>query len=467
MAAPVTLPPDLSASFRDPSGSLVVSRDAAYRTVYADAAPAARDFLASSLSAALVAEGSLVATEILESHGSAGDLLLRHERVAFISYPWEWPPALWYAAATLTLDLSERLLAEGWLLKDATPLNVLFRGSRPVFVDVLSVQPLDPEKPLWYAYAQFVRTFILPLLANLHLGWPLAGTLTERDGYQPEEIAEALPLAARLRPSVLTTVTLPTLLGKHSASAAAPRPPSGSRDPEFAAFVIGRSLRQLRRRLQALKPRAGDSAWAGYTTHLAHYSDDAHTSKLAFVTEALAAIKPRRVLDVGCNTGVYSNLAADAGAGVVSIDKDLAALSRLATASAASGRDILPLRVDLARPTPATGWENRETASFLDRALGAFDTVLALAIIHHLLLSEQIPMPKIAGLFSQLTTGHLVIEWVPPTDPKFRELLRGRDEIYRSVDEEAFRSAFAVFFHVVAERTLDNGRILLHLRKRP
>jgi SAM-dependent methyltransferase len=173
-----------------------------------------------------------------------------------------------------------------------------------------------------------------------------------------------------------------------------------------------------------------------------------------------------RVLDVGCNTGVYSNLAADAGAEVVSIDTDVQAVDRLCASVMQSAKNILPLCVDLAYPTPATGWENRECASFLSRCAGHFDTVMMLAVLHHLLLHNQVPMDRIAGLCSSLTTRHLILEWVPPADPKFRELLRGRDAIYAHITEDAFRAAFAEHFTTIDELTLANGRLMLHLQKR-
>jgi SAM-dependent methyltransferase len=173
-----------------------------------------------------------------------------------------------------------------------------------------------------------------------------------------------------------------------------------------------------------------------------------------------------RVLDVGCNTGVYSNLAAEAGAEVVSIDTDLQAVDRLCASLKGTGKNILPLCVDLAHPTPAAGWENREYASFLSRCAGHFDTVMMLAVLHHLLLRNQIPMDRIAALCGSLTTNRLILEWVPPTDPKFQELLRGRDAIYAHITEAAFRDAFSVYFTTIDELVLANGRTMLHLQRK-
>jgi SAM-dependent methyltransferase len=222
----------------------------------------------------------------------------------------------------------------------------------------------------------------------------------------------------------------------------------------------------LQSQMRKVMPARRSSTWSNYVETATHYSDEDHARKRSFVGKALVNARPDRVLDVGCNTGVYSNLAANAGAEVVSIDTDVEAVDRLCTSLKGSGKDILPLCVDLARPTPAAGWENRENASFLSRCEGYFDTVMMLAVLHHLLLRNQIPMDRIAALCGSLTTRNLILEWVPPSDPKFRELLRGRETIYEHITEAAFREAFAHHFVVCDELTLANGRTMLHLQKR-
>ena len=264
----------------------------------------------------------------------------------------------------------------------------------------------------------------------------------------------------------LSLVTLPSLLAKNKSLQA---DGIGSRpvdDPELAKHILLKTLKSLLSQMRAVTPAHHSSIWSNYAETATHYSEEDHARKGAFVAHALETARPARVLDVGCNTGVYSRLAADAGAEVVSIDTDLQAVDRLCASLKGSGKNILPLCVDLAHPTPATGWENREYSSFLNRSAGHFDTVMMLAVLHHLLLRSQIPLDRIASLASGLTTRHLILEWVSPTDPKFRELLRGRDSIYSHITESAFREAFAEYFTAVDELTLSNGRLMLHLEKK-
>jgi 2-polyprenyl-3-methyl-5-hydroxy-6-metoxy-1,4-benzoquinol methylase len=452
-------------TFRDPAGRVELRPDGAYRSIHAPFDAEILAFLALPFAAELVTDGRLVASEIVSPATDTDTLVLRHPRISFQSYPWEWAPALWLAAAELTLNLCGDLIERGWLLKDATPLNVLFQGTQPIFVDVLSIQRLDPHQPIWLAYGQFVRTFLLPMLAHSRLGWPLQIALTRRDGYEPEEVYTALSWPARLRQPSLSAVTLPALLANNKTLQSSSLAAHSFKDPEVAKQVILKTLKSLLSQMQRVTPSHRSSTWSNYAETATHYRDEDHSLKRSFVTAALAKAKPVRVLDVGCNTGVYSRLAADAGAEVVSIDTDMQAIDRLATSLKSSGKNILPLCIDLAHPTPATGWENGENASFLTRCAGHFDTVMMLAVLHHLLLRSQIPMNRIAALCSTLTTADLILEWVPPTDPKFHELVRGREVIYAHITESSFREAFGEHFTTIDELTLGNGRTMLHLRR--
>jgi SAM-dependent methyltransferase len=466
-------------TFRDPAGSIEIRPDGAFRHVNPAYASEILAFLSLPIATRLVASGQLISTEVLTPFAAEATkqkdsqtLLLQHPRVSFVSYPWEWAPALWLSAAELTLNLCSDLLKDGWILKDATPLNVLFQGVQPVFVDVLSIERADLKQPIWLAYGQFIRTFLLPMLAHARLGWPLQVALTRRDGFEPEEIYAALSWTQRLRQPALSSVTLPMLLSRRTTEAAAAEPGTApvSRtmsDPEIARQVLLRTLSGLRSGMRRVTPSHRDSTWSNYVNTAKHYTSEDHAEKRAFVSAALATAQPSRVLDVGCNTGVYSLLAADAGAEVVSIDTDLQAVDRLSTTLKGSGKNILPLCVDLARPTPSAGWENRENASFLSRATGHFDTVMMLAVLHHLLLQSQIPLAHIAELCNKLTTRNLILEWVPPQDSKFKQLLRGRGDLYTHLTETAFRQAFATHFTILREVTLSNHRILFHFTKRP
>jgi SAM-dependent methyltransferase len=453
-------------TFRDPAGSVRIVGDRVLRVVRTEFAQPALQFLQSPTAQEWVAQGSLIETRFLSQQG--GTSTLEHPRVFFPSYPWEWIPSAWIAAADLTLDLCEGLLDKGLILKDATPLNILFRGPHPVFVDVLSIDQRDPESPLWLAYGQFVRTFLLPLAAYQALGWPLTAAIQKRDGYEPADLAPHLSRWQRWREPFRSLVTLPLMLetsGKKSAQNTKVK-----QNPAVALSVVRRNLTGLRKHLRhiehTLSSRHHASRWSGYSQSADHYAAQDQMQKRRFVRDALAAAVPRTVLDLGANSGVYSRLAAEAHAEVVAWDTDLPATQQNWREARQHNLNIATLIANPARPTPAVGWRNAESLALLDRSRSRFDCVMMLGLIHHLLLSEQIPLPEIIALLRELTTSWAIVEWIPARDPRFVDLLRGREALYAHLDETAFTQTASNHFTVVLREELLNGRVLFLLQAR-
>jgi SAM-dependent methyltransferase len=452
-----------------------LTQECALRRVRGAAAAEAKRFLDSALRAQLEASGDLVVSEIVPSEIAEppvsgvpacgeGGFWLKHPRIDPISYPWEWTPAQWRAAAELTLGIAGNAIDAGWTLKDATPLNVVFRGARPVFVDVLSFEPRNQHSTVWLAYGQFVRTFLLPLVAAKYLNWPLQATLFWRDGYEPTTLARALPLRHRLNPNLFDVVTLAAMLeGKGKGGA---RRPEAKTDPELARHILHKRLVRLKKQIGHAAGDENASEWSRYNQSASHYQPADVEAKQAFVREVLERLRPASVLDIGANTGTYSLMAAEVGAKVVALDNDTAALEVLFRAAAGANKSVTAMVANIARPTPAAGWRNREQLSLLERLSGKFDLVLMLAVIHHLILREQAPLTHIAGLAAELTTRWLVVEWVPPSDPMYQEWLRGRDELYGKLAEADLVHALDPFFTQIDRTELGNGRVLLVFERR-
>jgi SAM-dependent methyltransferase len=474
----------LELTFRDPAGQLRLTATHALRRIHPSAEDAVHDFLASPLRVALERSGDLIASSVAAPSRHAcirgGELWLEHPRVDPISYPWEWTAAQWRAAAELTLRVAAQAIDAGWTLKDATPLNVLFAGGRPVLVDVLSLERRDPHSSVWLAYGQFVRTFLLPLVAAKHLKWPLQATLFWRDGYEPTAIARALPLRQLLHPRLLDVVTMASMFEASSGSRSGTgdgkggkqnkaRRLSSARDPELAHHILRKRIARLEKQIAYAAPGQSRSQWSEYTQSASHYGAADVEAKQQFVRGVLDRYLPARVLDIGANTGSYSMIAAEAGAQVVALDNDEAAIDALWRTAAERGLPITALVANIARPTPAAGWRNREHLSLLDRLAdrpggqldGGFDLVLMLAVIHHLILREQVPLPLIGELCASLTRRWLVVEWVPPSDPMYQEWLRGRDDLYGHLSETDLMRALAPFFHMRQHAVLGNQRVLL------
>lgn len=480
------------ASFRDPAGRLLAVEDRIFRVVRRDALADLQAFLASKTYKKFQARGALVQTTFLDEAASRdlfakpeitrllGDgedcVVVEHERVAFASFPYEWSPQMLYNAAELTLDFMASLVTEGLGLKDATPYNVLFRGAQPVFVDLLSFERRAADDSLWAACAQFERLFLLPLLVNKHFGVALDQLLmTRRDGLEPEEVYKLCGFWQRLSPAFLTKVSIPTWLGRrHQAKGAKGEDDAGIyqrqalANPDKARFILESLLGRLRRALERARPRrAARSTWSDYLDANNNYTQAHFQAKETFVEQAMREMQPARLLDVGCNTGHFSRLAARGGASVVAIDYDPVVVGETWKQARQEKLDILPLAVNLTRPTPATGWRNQECAAFLERARGRFDAVLMLAVIHHMLVTERVPLAEILELAAELTRDALIVEFIAPDDSMFRRLTRGRERLHQDLTAESFEAVCRRHFTIARVQHLENtSRWLYLLRKK-
>ena len=370
-----------------------------------------------------------------------------------------------HAAAALTIELALTALDDGFGLKDATPYNVLFRGSEPVFVDVLSFEPRDPLDSAWLAYAQFARTFLLPLLASRYLELPLGSIFAgQREGLEPEAVYRWAGLRRRFTPTFLSLVSIPKWLSGREHCSTYSAKPSGS--PEQARYVLTGLLRSCQRHLKGVAPGRRNSAWSSYLDQKAIYHAGQFAQKIAFVREAISIARPGDVLDVGANEGHFSFLAAREGASVVAIDSDPAVAGAIWREASKSRLDVLPLVVDLTRPTPAIGWRNRECAGFLDRARGRFDMVMMLAVLHHMLVTERIPLEEIFEVAHEMTREYVLIEFVAPEDPMFRRIARGRDRLYSHLTRDRFEAAALRRFELVKSARIDGLDRWLYLYRR-
>ena len=474
------------ASFRDPGGFLIRKDGRLFRVIYKPFVPHAQRFLESKTARKFTETGRFIPTRTLDpaqfepfwqqsvrQHNSENTelgLLVEHEQVAFPSFPYEWPPEMLHSAGQLTIDLALALLEEGLGLKDATPYNVLFRGPNGVFIDLLSVEQRDPRDVTWLPFAQFERSILLPLLAYQKFHMPLDQIfLTHRDGLEPGELYYWASTLQKLTPPMLTLCSIPTWLrGRAEATGTALYREKHLSDPAKAKFILQSLLKGLRAKLEKLKPRKGKgSHWADYMASSPSYKPEEFAVKEKFVRESLAQFPSRTALDIGCNNGHYSAIAARAGASVVSIDSDPDLMGELWRTAKAQQLDILPLIVNISRPTPAVGWRNQENPSFLERATGAFDIVFMLAVIHHIMVTDGVPLLSILEMASELTRGVMVIEFVGSNDPMFRRIVHGRENLYEGLNTEMFEACCQPYFQIVRSiRVGESDRWLYLLKKR-
>jgi SAM-dependent methyltransferase len=474
----------ISASLRDPAGRLFRYQGRILRLVNTAAAESLKEALDIPAARQWLEEGHLAATRFLDEQecrtllsdpeiaalaASVPDpVLLEHGAIEFPTFPYEWIPEMLLDAASLTLRIAGGLLPHNVTLKDATPYNILFEGTRPVFVDVPSLEPRDPRDPTWLAYAQFVRTFLLPLFVQHRFGLNPAQIFLGRwDGWDPEEVYRMAGWGTRLSRPCLSLATIPHWLARgHDPGETTVYAGRRTGNPEKAAYIMESLLSGLGGQLAQCWPDVPrKSDWSTYTetTHDAGY----YELRGRLIKEAFDRYPASRVLDIGCNTGRYSLQAARRGARVVALDLDLAALGHLWTQARSQSLPVAVCYANIARPSPATGWRNGECPSLLERLSGRFDAVFMLAVLHHLLVTERIPLPEVASLAAELTRDLLIIEFVAPHDDLFRTLTRGRGPLHEQLTRESFELAFGRYFESVqCDEVMPGRRWLYTLRKR-
>ena len=426
-------------SFRDPDSRVLVSDEGVFR-VLSETGRADWEALASSeLFERATAEGSLIGTRV--ANGDAGALasaesvmdvlaeppaaVLRHDRIPFVSYPYEWTFGMLRDAALLELDLLLAGLDEGLILKDATPYNVQFEGAAPVFIDIGSFERLREGEP-WAGYRQFCVQALYPLMVQAHRDIAFQPLLRGRlEGIPPAEAARMLPGRHRLHRGVLTHVVLHARLERRYERSAGDQVRGELRKARFGTELIRANARKLRKLVSRLEWKPGASAWASYRANTS-YSDDDARRKSEFVREAVGRVAPALTWDLGANDGAHSRIAAEAGSYVLALDSDHATVEALYRSLRESGEArILPMVADLADPSPGLGWRGRERRPLTER--GRPDLVLCLALVHHLSIAANVPLAEVVGWLASLGAP-VVVEFPAREDPMVRRLLAAKRE---------------------------------------
>lgn len=384
--------------------------------------------------------------------------IIQPERVQFISYPYEWSFNQLKDAALATLSIQRRALKVGMSLKDASAYNIQFVRGKATLIDTLSFEIYKEGQP-WVAYRQFCQHFLAPLalmaLRDVRLNQLLRVYI---DGVPLDLASGLLPSKTRLNFGLLTHIHL---------HAGAQKRYSGADVKSRAATMSKQAMTGLIDSLDStvrnLEWRPGGTEWGNYY-EITNYSDAAFEHKKQLVRNWSARIKPALVWDLGANQGVFSRVAAENGAFVVSSDIDPTAVEQnYRQAKTEKMENILPLLLDLTNPSPSIGWANEERDSFGGR--GPADMLLALALIHHLAISNNVPLLQIADFFAGLGTW-LVIEFVPKADSQVQKLLVSREDIFPNYTPEGFEAAFQQRFRIAEAINVRESERTLYLMER-
>ena len=458
-----------AASFRDPSGFVFTQNDQVYRQVNQSYYSNYDALMQTGLYTQLTRQELLIRHQevrpprLLPGSGIQHYRVLQPEKVPFISYPYEWCFSQLKDAALLTLRIQKTSLSFAMSLKDATSFNIQFLRGKPIFIDTLSFERLQ-DGPPWVAYRQFCEQFLAPLAliayGDVRLGRLLLGGV----GSVPLDLAaKLLPIRAKIKPSLLVHLILQAKGQSSSRKTLSDQPEK--------TLPLGRStvlelVDNLIDTVNGLSLSHAGTIWTSYyakDAKINNYTDRAMSQKKLLVKKYLKGVGPKLIWDLGANDGTFSRLAASGGASVISLDNDPYVVEKnYLKVKEAGEKNILPLWLDIANPTPPLGWQGSERSSLLDRPHP--DLILALALVHHLAIANNIPLPQIAQFLSQLGPW-LVIEFVPKEDSQVKLLLAHREDIFANYNQANFEKAFSRFFRIEAKSLLSDSRRTVYLMK--
>ena len=458
------------ASFRDPAGQVYRIKDRVLRSVSEFGSPDYEFVRDSGLLPGLIASNRVIGIEEvspnkLGSCAGSAKYLLEHPALPFISYPYEWCFSALRSAALLQLDLLTEALEYDVTLSDASAYNIQFRGPEPIFIDALSFRRYR-DGDYWTAHQQFCEQFLNPLLLTALQGvafnaW-FRGSL---GGIRSEDLNRLLSWRQKVNWHVLTHVALPVRFQSSARkNTAAHIARIKARSLPRASFL--QMIGGLRKWIAGLKPsKSTQSAWSGYAADNA-YDPMAAEAKADFTRRYASTVKPAMLWDIGCNTGLYSEIALQAGAReAVGFDTDIGAVEAAFVRATEKGLHFLPLVVDAADPSPGQGWLGRERKSLEARANA--DGLLAYAFVHHLSIGRNIPLPEVAAWLIGLAPQG-VIEFVEKEDPMVRLMLRLRDDIFDDYRRDAFLAEVRNHAEIVeTKEVVENRRLLVWYRRRP
>ena len=452
----------LPGSFRDPSGFLFFQDDSIYRQVNIIYKENYDHLIDSGLYETLVNAGLLIShDEIVTQDGVDGYIykILKPKLIPFISYPYEWCFSQLKDAALATLEVQKISLEHGMTLKDSSAYNIQFVKGAPVFIDTLSFERYNDGKP-WVAYRQFCQHFLAPLAIMSYRDIRLSQLLRVHiDGIPLDLASSLLPLRTRFMFSLASHIHLHAKSQKFF----------GDRTVDVSAHKM--SLQSLLGMINSLEATINKFTWRPQTTlwesyyGATNYSPDAFQHKKMIVTELLNKISPKNVWDLGANIGVFSQIAADNNSRVVSFDNDPSCVERIYLDLVKNGEtDILPLFLDFTNPSPSIGWANSERMSIFER--GKADTALALALVHHLAISNNLPFNNIAEFLSKVCDS-LIIEYIPKDDSQVQRLLASREDIFHNYTQSSFENEFGKYFKTESSVIIkDSARILYLMEAR-
>jgi hypothetical protein len=445
-------------SFRDPNGFVFIRDGKIYRQINRSYQDDFELLTSDGLHQSLVDSGLLIDFKEVDLElASSSDAykIIEPEQLKFISYPYEWSFSQLKDAALTTLKIQKAALNAGMSLKDSSAYNIQFLHGKPVFIDTLSFEKYKEGLP-WVAYRQFCQHFLAPLAlmsyTDIRLNLLLKVFI---DGIPLDMASSLLPGKSKLNFSLLSHIHFHAKGQKRYQDKQVQ-----SKSMKMSKFLLLALIDSLESAIKKLKWKPKDTEWGDYY-EATNYSSDSINEKKKIVSSFIEQVNPSTVWDLGANTGEFSRIASERSIETIAFDIDSAAVEKNYLQIKKSNETfILPLILDLTNPSGGIGWGNTERTSLLDR--GPADLVMALALIHHLAISNNVPLAKVAGFLKNLAP-HLIIEFVPKSDSQVIRLLSTREDVFPNYTIEGFENEFSQFFHIEKKVRVDNTERTMYL----
>ena len=441
-------------SFRDPDSLLEFDAIFFYRKISTNYLPHYLHFKKSGLKDRLITEGYILPfEEIVDENPDVGFAkeVLRTEKIPFVSYPYEWSFSQLKTAALHTLKINLIALECGMILKDSSAYNIQFIGSKAIFIDIASFEIYRSDS-VWMGYQQFCKHFLAPMLLSSYKDIRLTKLLlTNLDGIDLSFTRKLLPIRSFLNSGVFLHLVLNSIGIKSKNN-------NNNKTIKLKESALRSILAHLSSTIKNLKIGNKDSEWIDYYNRT-NYSDTGLLQKSVIIEAFIKRLNIRTALDIGANDGKFSEILSNKSIYTVSTDIDeLAVEQNFINARKDDNANLLSLHLNFANPTPAIGWDNTERKSFFGRA--NFDIVLALAVIHHFVITYDLTFEMIAERFSKLGK-YLIIEFPLPEDEKVEIISRTKQVQFSRYNIENFKCAFEKYFDELDSKFVDtNNRII-------
>jgi len=428
-------------SYRDKDGFVLVEDARVRRYVNNTYAEHYEQFIQSGLYQRLINESLLIPHQEESEPNPSGDFykILEPEYIPFISYPYEWTISQWKEMAILTLQINKIAMEYGMILKDASPFNITFVKGRPIFFDTLSFEKYQEASP-WIAYRQFCESILAPiaLMCFNDTDWGKM-MISNLNGWNLKFISKNLPLKTWFKSSTLLHIHLHALSNNKRKEV--------ENNHGMSKEKLTLLWTMMESSIKDWKIKKDSKIWGNYYDETIS-SNEYLKNKTALFTSWMQEIKPIQVIDLGANSGHFSKIAAAYSQSVIAVESDMDCLEQLRSDLKISGiKNIETVLADLVQPSPAIGWANQERSSLLNRLQS--DTLMALALIHHLCIGNNVPFQLLAAQFAILTNKYAIVEFVPTTDNRVKELLANRKDIFTDYNETHFEECFEKYFQLI------------------